>query len=439
MLGSPVFNVALGLMFVFLLYSLMATTVMELLASFFGLRARLLRTTIYRMLNDDKAEKALTIKRVKQGVISFICFFLPPRWKWFRPEQSFAWAFYNMPGIKYLGLSNWFKRPSYINPDRFAKTLCDLLKESVSDNSLSEDGKIESALTSGTIRCDGSFCNIDPETHRFLKSLWAETPAEGQTHEEKFRILLVEWYNETMELLTGRYKRRMQLNLFFLGFFVAMIFNVNTIEISARLSKNDKAREAMVQLAGAWIENNGTDSVPSGAGADTVTHINQMVQRTVKMLEDDINEPNNLLALGYQIPDNFSALGSSMVKKITPRSDSTADSVVTPIATSRRDSAEWLVALKKVYDRRCRQVAEREVQKKPLSVNMASAGPCSSLPYDTELTSTDRLRFVIYRILTNYSLIGFLITAIAISLGAPFWFDLLNKVVKIKNEGKKPQ
>jgi hypothetical protein len=34
-------------------------------------------------------------------------------------------------------------------------------------------------------------------------------------------------------------------------------------------------------------------------------------------------------------------------------------------------------------------------------------------------------------------LLGFLITAIAISLGAPFWFDLLNKLVKIRTAGKK--
>ena len=39
--------------------------------------------------------------------------------------------------------------------------------------------------------------------------------------------------------------------------------------------------------------------------------------------------------------------------------------------------------------------------------------------------------------------LGFLITAIAITLGAPFWFDLLNKIVllrsSIKPQERKPE
>ena len=37
-----------------------------------------------------------------------------------------------------------------------------------------------------------------------------------------------------------------------------------------------------------------------------------------------------------------------------------------------------------------------------------------------------------------YSLFGWLLTALAISLGASFWFDLLSKLVKIRTAGPKP-
>ena len=33
--------------------------------------------------------------------------------------------------------------------------------------------------------------------------------------------------------------------------------------------------------------------------------------------------------------------------------------------------------------------------------------------------------------------LGFLILAFAVSLGSPFWFDLLNKLVKLRTSGKK--
>jgi hypothetical protein len=36
-------------------------------------------------------------------------------------------------------------------------------------------------------------------------------------------------------------------------------------------------------------------------------------------------------------------------------------------------------------------------------------------------------------------LLGWLITAFAVSLGAPFWFDLLNKFVNVRASGKPPE
>jgi len=35
-------------------------------------------------------------------------------------------------------------------------------------------------------------------------------------------------------------------------------------------------------------------------------------------------------------------------------------------------------------------------------------------------------------------IVGFLLTGLALSLGAPFWFDLLNKFVNLRVSGTKP-
>jgi hypothetical protein len=35
-------------------------------------------------------------------------------------------------------------------------------------------------------------------------------------------------------------------------------------------------------------------------------------------------------------------------------------------------------------------------------------------------------------------LLGWIISAIAVTLGAPFWFDLLSMFINIRNAGKKP-
>ncbi len=38
----------------------------------------------------------------------------------------------------------------------------------------------------------------------------------------------------------------------------------------------------------------------------------------------------------------------------------------------------------------------------------------------------------------NISILGWLITAFSVSLGAPFWYDILNKLVDLRSAGKKP-
>jgi hypothetical protein len=35
-------------------------------------------------------------------------------------------------------------------------------------------------------------------------------------------------------------------------------------------------------------------------------------------------------------------------------------------------------------------------------------------------------------------IVGLLLTAVALTLGAPFWFDLLSKLVKLRSSGDKP-
>ena len=36
-------------------------------------------------------------------------------------------------------------------------------------------------------------------------------------------------------------------------------------------------------------------------------------------------------------------------------------------------------------------------------------------------------------------ILGWLVTGLAISLGAPFWFDLLNRLVDLRGAGKRPE
>ena len=73
----------------------------------------------------------------------------------------------------------------------------------------------------------------------------------------------------------------------------------------------------------------------------------------------------------------------------------------------------------------------------------ASASPQASI--DTAVATLARLDALPVPIgwssgtkLSAWSLLGWLVTALAVSLGAPFWFDLLQRVLNIRNAGPKP-
>jgi len=54
-------------------------------------------------------------------------------------------------------------------------------------------------------------------------------------------------------------------------------------------------------------------------------------------------------------------------------------------------------------------------------------------------TWPEKTWFVISNVFNVVTFIGFLITALMLSLGAPFWFDLLNKISNLRGTGTKPQ
>ena len=63
MLDSVVLDIVIGLVFIYLLYSLLATIIQEIIASYFGFRAKILERAVFRMLEDEN-KFASRFKRV---------------------------------------------------------------------------------------------------------------------------------------------------------------------------------------------------------------------------------------------------------------------------------------------------------------------------------------------------------------------------------------
>jgi hypothetical protein len=362
MFNSIALNVVIGLIFIFLLYSLLATVISEMIASVLGLRARTLKSAISRMLNDEKVQS-----------------FFKRFWNSLRimktPDNEIINGFYNSPEIKYLGGTGLFSKPSFIKASSFSKTLVD---------ELAGPGKVTSERITAVLKASAHQAGhngagvtrvpIDRESAEYVLTLWEEAEADVV----RFKKLIEDWFNRTMEQASEWYKRKIQLVLLVLGFCMAWFFYADTFQIVKTLSKDKDAREQLVLLAEAYSKSN-----PAGGEAS--------LSEVKKKLDMDVANANAILGLGGWLPEQMQVVTDpNSLRK-------TYSSPVDPVCL-------------------------------PLRQRGLASGTL-------KFTFGDKLTYLL--LLAYHHFFGFLLTAIAVSLGAPFWFDLLNKVMKLRTGGDK--
>ena len=309
MFDNAVIEVAIGLAFVYCIYSLFTTIINEIIASALSLRARMLKRAIKRMLMDNDET--------------------------FLGKKLFN-EFFEHPLIKYMSSGFFYRTPSYISQGSFSKTLIDILKKYDSPDTKSEIQKVKDKLDelgkkenlpkweSDTIKLINSFLN------------------DAKDDLDKFKDKLEGWFNDTMERASGWYKRQTQLIIIFLGFILAIGFNVNTFEIVSRLSNDKAAREQIINIAENYVK----DRQSTVSDTSTSQRLDSLVLKAKILYEEEVEPVNQIFSLG--------------------------------LASWDQTGGFW------------------------------------------------------------NSILGCLITALAISLGAPFWFDMLSKLVKLRGTGSKP-
>jgi hypothetical protein len=361
MFNSVALEVVIGLLFIYLLYSLLATVLSEMIASVLGLRARNLKEAINRMLTDDKPRS-----RVRRFFSSLRIMK--------SPRNPVIDGFYDHPEIKYLGGTGMFRKPSFIRAESFSKALV---------GELSGDGRVTGEKIGAVLNVSANGPGnglsgeqkgaIDPESAGYILGLWEESGREVA----RFRLLLEDWFNRTMQQASEWYRRKIQLVLVVLGFGMAWFFCADTFVIVKKLSVDRNAREQMVGLADAYLRNQ-----PAQADSTLLS--------VKRKLDADLAGANSLLGSGGWLPDRIAV-------------------TLDPVSHIRTYSPQ--------VDPNCLSSTQRKI----------SGGMLAP-------TFGDKVGYL-FR-LAYYHFFGFLITAIAISLGAPFWFDLLNKFMKLRTAAR---
>lgn len=343
MFGIDILDVAIGLFFGYLVLSLAVTAANEMSAALFRRRAWMLHKGISTLLDDaqlaDKLYEHPLIRSLSspRGIVS------------------------RVPALQRLV----GRGPSYVPSRAFAMALLDVLQIDPDRLQAGEDRH---------------------STERVLALLWKDAGKDR----EKFAANIETWFNDSMERVSGWYKRRTQMLLLIWAAGVTIGTNADTLVIAKTLWRDPALRQALVERAEGYVA---TQQRPVGApvtlAADEAPPPPALPpdqQAEVDFIEASAQYDAALADLAeLQLPIGWD-------DPTPPAEGETSLRLVTDTASDDWPGAIW-----------------------------ESGGLQRWLQAADEHS------------------IGWLLTILAVSMGAPFWFDMLNRIMSVRTAGKAPE
>ena len=199
------------------------------------------------------------------------------------------------------------------------------------------------------------------------------------------------WFDRSMSRTSGVYKRNAKGVAILIGIAIASFTNSDTFHVFSRLSSDENLRQVITKRAG--------EVVPAPNGA----------RPPLRQELDEIRKQTDSVLKNVALPISWSPANLSKQFDCAPAAPINRENV-----TSEQ---EWVTVLDSCLNR---QLGDRELsffEKMQLTAEVALSRP-----------------WPMFKIL-----LGWVLSGVAIAMGAPFWFDLLSKVVNVRNTGSKPK
>jgi hypothetical protein len=394
MFNTAILDVAIGLIFLYLLLSLMSSAGNEMIELWLKNRATDLERGLRELLQDPKGN-GLVQKVYDHPLISGL----------FKGKYDPA----AMGRIRrLLGRVNL---PSYIPARTFALVLLDTTLPAKPDTA----GGTATATTTTT-------ASNRQESHDAFDNLRTSISSLGNAEVEKALMALVDaadndvakarqniekWFDSSMDRVSGWYKRRTQVIVFIIGLFVTMGVNADSVLVAKRLSADKSLRESLVSAAQDYAKVNAAQSASPSSSP---------TEETAKP------KPSPTPATAATPSPNPSPSATASPAPIaspspSPKTQATAENENDDCATPQcrfRDSLD-------------------EIKSMSLPIGWDSSIEGQQWP---GLHFWERSFYANWLAQLRVHALGWLLTALAISLGAPFWFDMLNKFIVIRSTVK---
>jgi hypothetical protein len=226
MFGSPILDVAIGLVFVYLLLSLIATALRETMEAWMKSRAGQLELGIRTLLQDlsgDGLARAVYEHPLIYGLYS---------------------GKYEPPAGGGRRVRRGSSLPSYIPSASFAAALVDIVAHTAATAERVPAGTQAPPVTLDGLRCAAQRLQNEPVRRALLSAI---DLSEGNLRIAQGNIEA--WYDSSMDRVSGWYKRETQKILLAIGLGVAVVANVNSLAVASHLYRDQPARAALVNHA----------------------------------------------------------------------------------------------------------------------------------------------------------------------------------------------
>jgi hypothetical protein len=377
--NSTILDVAVGLIFVYLLFAIICTTVNEWVAGIFNFRSSNLRSAIEQLLDGQ------TGNGTDPGQASNA--------KWFLNE------FYAHPII--AGMWNQQKRKKDTKPQTGGQNADSQSQNAQNEPDLAGYPSYLSSRAFATAVMDivtpgqqGAINFHDLETgianlpNGDVKKTLLAVIQNADEDIGKAQQNIEAWFDDTMQRVGGWYKRNTQVWTFVIAAALTIGANADTVRIVHILWTNPTVRAKIVASA-----NNPPHPNRSGGTAGSNAAPNSAVNPNSQPASNPPATGGRTVSGGDIGNAGASANGS------TENAGSTNDAIAkSPVLTpdERNELADML-----------------------------------GWPNENQRNDYPEAWYI--------QALGLFLTIVAVSLGAPFWFDLLNKIVNLRNSGQKPK
>lgn len=293
-MNTQIIDVGIGLITAFLVVSIVVSAIQELAASIFATRSKHLEAGLRNLIEGQTQIKDIALA----------------------DGFDFYNAIKNHPLISHLSDGKRF--PSYLPPENVALALISVVSQ-------------RAKLAGVTIRTGYDLIDSMPDSS--LKNWLYPLINKTQGDIGRLENAIGQQFDNTMDRVSGWYKRHIQIWMIGYGFLVAVVLNIDTLSLASRLWQDSNLRENAIAAAGI-------------ANSDK-PEVREILTKLVEL------EKTSSLPIGW----SKSGIDSDGRQKTFPH---------------------------------------------------------------------------------IHQLAGWILTALAASLGAPFWFDLLGRLVKLRSTGNKP-